>query len=363
LELHDDDSSVRAQYLTFLQDLPETFDDHRKQAVADTAKWLARHDENSHVRAQYLTFLQGLPETFAGHRKQALADTAKWVRDHDDNSEVRTQYLTFLQGLPGTFDEQRTQAVGDTAKWLARHDDDSGVRTQYLTFVQGLPDGFDKERADAAQTTSAWLERHPNSHTVLGRYVSFLLDVPLAALEPLRQSSDKHHRRLIAKNPDNFGHNYVYAEQLLRLSRFDEAIAQYDVVLKRHKGHQMARRGRAFALQKLGRMPEAEAEFKHAIWWAGTQGESDAIFHTSLGEFYLESRRWPDAVNSFLQAQEGFPDHYINHWGIAKAQVGLENFDKAEDALRRALEDPNLKPPAKDEIVQFLDDVRVGRSS
>ena len=40
LECHDDDSAVRTQYLSFLQGLPETFDDERKQAVADTAKWL-----------------------------------------------------------------------------------------------------------------------------------------------------------------------------------------------------------------------------------------------------------------------------------------------------------------------------------
>lgn len=113
--------------------------------------------------------------------------------------------------------------------------------------------------------SSDWLELHPDSQTVLCAYVSYLLDVPLADLEPLRQTSDKHHRRLIEKNPAEVGHSFVYAEQLLRSSRFDEAIAQYDVVLKRCKGHQMARRGRAFALQKLGRMPEAESEFKHAL--------------------------------------------------------------------------------------------------
>jgi len=187
---------------------------------------------------------------------------------------------------------------------------------------------------------------------------------------------------LIEKDPATLGHNFVYGEQLVRSSRFNEAIAQYDIVLKRHKGHEMARRGRALALQKLGRMSEAETEFKHALWWAKFQKQPEAevefknaprwarlhrqpeaIFHTSLGEFYLESRRWQDAINSFRQAQKEFPDYFGNHWGIAKAQVGLGNFDKAEEALQRALEDPNLKPPVKDEIVQFLDDVRLRRSS
>ncbi len=281
------------------------------------------------MRTQYLTFLQGLPAAFDEQRKQAVTDTAGWLKRHDDNSDVRTQYLTFLQGLPPAFDEQRKQAVTDTADWLKRHDDDSTetVRTRYLTFLQGLSAAFDEQRTDAAKATCDWLER------------------------------------LIARNPANFGHNFIYAEQLRRLSRFEEAIVQYDFVLNRHKGHQIARRGRAIALQKLGRVSEAEAEFKHALWWAGCNEQSQAIFHTSLGEFYLETKRWPEAINSFQQAQKEFPDYFGNHWGIAKAQIGLGNFDKAEEAVQRALEDPNLKPPARDEIVQFLADIRLRRSS
>ena len=129
------------------------------------------------------------------------------------------------------------------------------MRTRYLTFLQGLSAAFDEQRTDAAKATCDWLER------------------------------------LIARNPANFGHNFIYAEQLRRLSRFEEAIVQYDFVLNRHQGHQIARRGRAIALQKLGRVSEAEAEFKHALWWAGCNEQSQAIFHTSLGEFYLETKR------------------------------------------------------------------------
>ena len=294
---------------------------------------------------------------------QRVSWIVHWLERHDDDTYARTRYLTFIQGLPPTSDEQRKQAAVDTAKWLRDHDDDTYVRTRYLTFIQNLPDGFDKERADAAQATSDWLNRHPNSQDVLGRYVSFLLDVPLDALEPLRQASDKHHRRLIEENPDDSHRNFVYAGQLLQLSRFEEAIAQYDVVLNRRKEHQMARRGRAFALQKLGRMPEAEEEFKRALGCARDQKRPEAIFHTSLGEFYLESSRWLDAISSFQQAQEERPGHFRVNWGIAKAHVGLGNLDKAEDFLQRALEYPNLESPAKDEILQLLEDVRHRRPS
>jgi tetratricopeptide (TPR) repeat protein len=234
------------------------------------------------------------------------------------------------------------------------------VRTQYLTFLQLLPSAFDKQGIAAAVATSDWLERHPDSINVLGAYLSFLRVVPFTELDNLRQACDKHYQRLIAKNPgDRFG----YAQQLNKLKRHEEAIDQCDAVLKKNRFHQMARRERAYALQELGQMSEAEVEFKEALRCARRQKKDEAIFHTSLGEFYLKSERWLEAIESFEQAQKKQPVHYRNHWGIGRAYVGLGDFEKAEDALQRALEDPDLKPPHKDEIVQLLDEVRLRRSS
>lgn len=300
-----------------------------------------------------------------GVSPERLSHIVKWLEHHDEVPTIRMRYLRFLQTLPTAFEEQFKQAVIDTSDWLKHQDDEStaNARTQYLKVVERLADGFDKERIGAAKATAEWLERHPDNVSVLRGYLSFLRAVPLADLESLQQASDKHYQRLIAKDLANFSDRFSYGERLLRLSRFDEAIAQFDVVLNLHKGHQLARRERAFALQKIGRMPEAETEFKHAIWWARINKQSQAMFHTSLGEFYLETKQWPDAINSFQNAQRESPEHFRNLWGIAKAQLELGNLDEVEDALKRALEDPNLKSPARDEIVQFLADVRLRRLS
>jgi tetratricopeptide (TPR) repeat protein len=353
LKRHDEDSEVRTKYLHFLQGLPAEFDEQRTLVVADTVDWLKRHDEDSHVRAKFLTFLEGLPAEFDEQRTQVVADTADWLKRHDEDWEVRTQYLHFLQGLPAEYDEQRTQVVADTADWLKRHDEDSHVRTQYLTFLQGLPAAFDEQRTQVMKDMAQWLERHPGSHGILDCYLPFLLDVPRFVVKALREMSDQYHPSL----------RLVYADKLVSLSRFDDALAQYDAILDRKDSHQLARRGRAFALQKLGRFSEAEAEFKQALSWARKKKRSEAMFHTSLGEFYLELEHWPDAINSFQEAQKEFPDHFRNHWGIAKALVGTGSFDKAETALNRAMEDPSLESPAKDEIVQLLNEVRLRRES
>lgn len=356
LKRHDDDTFVRTKYLSLLKGLPPTFEDQRKQAAIEIAEWLKRHDEDSYVRTQYLSFLRRLPGGFDDQRRQALVETVDWLKRHDDNANVRTQYFSLLLELPAPFDDYRRQAVIETADWLGRHENDSFVRIQYLAFLQELSTTFDDQRIQVAKATADWLERHPDSNDVRSKYLKFLRFVPAPELKPLREVSDKHHQQLIAKDPKK--NDFAYAEQLVILRRFEDAIAQYDIVLKRHQGHEMALRGRAFALQKLGRMTEAESEFKDALLWAGVHKVSEAKFHTSLGEFYLETKRWREAIKSFEQAQKEFPSHFSNHWGIARAHVGLGNHRQAVQALERAQQDVSLKPPAKDAILALLKDLQ-----
>jgi tetratricopeptide (TPR) repeat protein len=400
LERHGDAAILWMQFLAFLQSLPEEFDGHRRQAAIDIASWIARDDVEAGVVARNLTFVQSLPVECLEERKQAVAHTRTWLALHEDAPVVWVHYLTLLRGRPEEFDKQREQAAGDTEKWLernddapavwieylalvqglseefreqrkravvatvgwlSRHDDEAGVWCQYLTFVQQLPAGFDDERIEAARAASDWLDRHPGSQEVRARYVLFILGVTDPALEPFQSASDIHHQWLIATNPGALNHRFNYGEQLRRLSRFDEAIAQYDIVLRQHKGHQMARRARGLSLQMLGRMPEAEAEFKHALWWARHGKHSQAIFHTTLGDFYLRSQRWQEAIRSFQRAQQEFPDHFANHRGIAKAHLELGNLGEAENAVKRALADPNLDLAARREIVQLYDALRLGQ--
>ena len=73
--------------------------------------------------------------------------------------------------------------------------------------------------------------------------------------------------------------------------------------------------------------------------------------------FYLGERRWPEAIQSFEAAGNKRPVYYGNHWGIAKAQNEQGKLIEAKQSLQRALADPGLSSPVKDEIERMLADM------
>jgi tetratricopeptide (TPR) repeat protein len=80
-----------------------------------------------------------------------------------------------------------------------------------------------------------------------------------------------------------------------------------------------------------------------------------ARFYTALGWFYVDVKRWFDALSAFESAKEEDPDYFGNYWGVGRTQYELGNYESAIDALRVALEKgPNLGPPASDEIPDLL---------
>ncbi|MBI3418383.1 MAG: tetratricopeptide repeat protein [Verrucomicrobia bacterium] len=231
------------------------------------------------------------------------------------------------------------------------------MRTQYLAFVQQLPPEFDEMRKQAAVKTAEWLKNHPENFDVCTGYMSLLLALRHPDLAALEAESIPYHQWIIAKNPEMVGYHFTFGEQLLRLEKFAEAKAEFEQVLARERRHQLAHRGLAIALQNLGESKKAEDSFKRALHWAKEKGGNVAMFHTSLGIFYLNQKRWPEAIKSFEEAGKESLEYYGNHWGIAKAQCELGKLAEAKQSLERALADPGLRSPAKDEIEKMLADI------
>ena len=77
-------------------------------------------------------------------------------------------------------------------------------------------------------------------------------------------------------------------------------------------------------------------------------GNSTATFLTR-GEEYLQKRKFHDALMQFRSAVESDPDSAKAHWGLARAQENLGQFNDTLDELRKAvdLDGTNLEAKAK----------------
>ncbi len=141
---------------------------------------------------------------------------------------------------------------------------------------------------------------------------------------------------------------------LLKLNRMAEAAEQFRTVLGYRKRHQLAYLGLAQALWKLGDFDDAEAEFQMASQCARDNHKPQKIVFTSQGWFYVDRKRWRDAMAAFEKARDEDPSYFGNYWGIGHALMGLGDYNGAVASLQRALEEPSLQPAASVEIPELL---------
>ncbi|MCP4697920.1 MAG: hypothetical protein GY862_13870 [Gammaproteobacteria bacterium] len=330
LARHPDDNCVRTTYLGLAErkGRPEQV----ARVLEETVDWLARHPEDSNVRIVYLglTERKGCPEDVA----RVLEETAEWLTQHPEDYEVRRNYLGLAErkGRP----EDVARVLEKTAEWLTQHPEDCKVRKNYLGLVERK--GSPEQVAQVLEETAEWLEHIPN------------------------------------KTPNDFNLSYSYGRLLLNSEQFANAGIQFRKVLKRHKGHAMARNGLARALCGLGRQArqqgkpkqaenyfaEAEREFRQTLYWAKKNGDSQAIFHTHLGWLLIELGRNKKALFSFQVAMRENADYFGNYHGMGKALMGLRRYAEAEQALltARTIAADALKPPASEEIHALLEECR-----
>jgi len=137
--------------------------------------------------------------------------------------------------------------------------------------------------------------------------------------------------------------------------KFSKAVLQFTKALDLHKGFHMARWGLASALWQSGEYRKAEREFKSALFLARKNDASKApMIETSLGWLYVDCHQWGDAMAAFESARKSAPRYFGNLWGIGRLHFELGEFKAAVEPLRRALNTPNLQPPASDEIPALL---------
>jgi tetratricopeptide (TPR) repeat protein len=389
LAAHPDDNSVLTPYLGLVE--RKATPEQTERVLQETGAWLAAHPDDNYVRTAYL----GLVERKAtpAQTERVLQETCAWLAAHPDDNSVLTPYLGLVErrGTP----EQTGRVLQETAAWVRAHPTATDVWVRFISYLCRF-EKFDDARAlveEAVRIHSANsnLVRHYLSLTrdrldetaTRHLYLSLIRMCPRDSLLKIewarwlrthnyQDEAEDVFKTLIAEHPKSSKHLYPYGRLLLDMQRYGEAADQFRRVLAIHHGHHaMAHDGLAQAVRGLTRRAEeaadhseaarlavsAEREFKSAIRWAGVANDRSAIIFTHLGWFYVDRKRWRDALGAFDQAANKNPEHFGNYWGQGRAFVGLERWRDAARALRTALEkapDP-LGPPASDDIRELIE--------
>ena len=119
--------------------------------------------------------------------------------------------------------------------------------------------------------------------------------------------------------------------------RFEQAIDLFERCLKLDPRNVKAEDNLALSLQALGRRDEAEQAFRRAIEWQTEAGGKDPWPYIDLGSLYIESNRFPEAVNTLRQAVALAPGQSKAHAQLGKAYLSLQQLDKAQPELERAV--------------------------
>ena len=357
--------------------------------IKETSAWLSAHDSDNSVRARYLGLVErtGMAEQVA----QVVKETSAWLSTHDSDSSVRAGYLGLVE-RKGTAD-QVAQVVKETQAWLAQHDSAKPVWEALIALLIRV--GMIEEATSLAQRAIAL---HPHDQNLAGNFLRFFGDVadeklvrgmyekfmasfpknPTMATHFAAWLRDHNHAdeaevlydSLLRKFPRWYQINHGYGRLLLSLGKYEKAITQFRIVLKIHRGHQMAHDGLAQTLSALGKVADkegrkkdadqyfsqAEREFREAIHWSKVQNQRQAVFYTNLGWFYLDWQRCSDAIEAFEMAMNEDSDYFGNYWGIGRAKLEQGHLVEALNYLRVALDKApeDFQPPANEEISELI---------
>ncbi len=128
-------------------------------------------------------------------------------------------------------------------------------------------------------------------------------------------------RRALAHAPDNHEYRYHAASYLVKLGRWDEALAPLEAVAQEWPWHQGAHYNMAQVLMRLGYAEEAQAVQKYAEELRALQAEitsqttasrtyaDDPYAHAELGALLRKARRYDEAMQAYSVALYLDPDN------------------------------------------------------
>lgn len=133
-------------------------------------------------------------------------------------------------------------------------------------------------------------------------------------------------QQLIQRHPSTPMLHYVYGLGLASMSRYDEAIAQFNEESRISPKSEAPYVQRAFVELQTRRIAEALASAQRAVTLAPNSAEAHYVF----GRSYLDSGKWPEAAQELETAARLHPGSPEVHFNLAKAYAKLNRHEDAE---------------------------------
>jgi Flp pilus assembly protein TadD len=244
----------------------------------------------------------------------------------------------------------------------------SQISDDLLRSARTLAESGDLERA--RNLAAEFLGSHPNSgeaHFLLG-YILFkqqksseslaeytegakhatpgALDLKTVALNYVLlgdyASADHWLTRSVEFNPQDAQAWYYLGRTKYNENRFEEAVRAFHECLKLDPQNVKAEDNLGLSYQALGRTDDAIASFRIAMKWQEHALEKNVGPVLNMGILQLEQNKLSEAVTLLLQAKEIAPADSRTHEQLGKAYSRLEDFEKAQAELEKAVQlDPN----------------------
>jgi tetratricopeptide (TPR) repeat protein len=209
---------------------------------------------------------------------------------------------------------------------LASSGDVSGLSLEMLTFL--LEDNLDSGQKE--KILRAEQRRHPDNFEANRSLFEFFYN-----LEP-REVEEAYHFAavIVALRPDDIGARLNLGIALSEMGRLDDAIAEYQEVLRIKKDEFRAHINIGTAMAKKGLLDEAIAEYREAI----RIKKDDAVPHYGLGNGLRDKGQLDEAIAEYREAiriKKDYPEAHCN-LGLTLERQGL--FRQTVEELRRGHE-------------------------
>jgi Flp pilus assembly protein TadD len=155
-------------------------------------------------------------------------------------------------------------------------------------------------------------------------------------------SADRWLARSIEFDPQDAQAWYYLGRTKYNENRFEEAVRAFQECLKLDPRNVKSEDNLGLSYQALGRTDDAIASYRNAMTWQEHALEKNVGPVLNMGILRLEQNKLSEAVTLLLQAEAIAPADSRTHEQLGKAYSRVEDFEKAQAELEKAVQlDPN----------------------